>query len=206
MNIASLQEVKAPELLLDGLWQMTLQEATVHTNKIRLHGIELKQTLEGVIYRWDAACKIVLLDSITMLYSNVRWIGWPSEAVTVDGADVYLLDHMAFGGRGGFRNGSPPKIDGEPLTWIIDSLWYRLCHLNSVATPCALQHTTAEWQLDMYVSPCSSLSRGRLLLVLVTLGYSRVFFVSRSACWPHKGSWITSDGSAFQRSSIFMCP
>lgn len=46
----------------------------------------------------------------------------------------------------------------------------------------------------MYVSPCSSLSRGRLLLVLVTLGYSRVFFVSRSACWPHKGSWITSDG------------
>ena len=28
------------------LWQMTLQESTVHTNKIRLHWIELKQTLE----------------------------------------------------------------------------------------------------------------------------------------------------------------
>lgn len=42
---------QGPGLLLDGLWQMTLQEAIVHTNKIRLHWIELKQTLEEVIYR-----------------------------------------------------------------------------------------------------------------------------------------------------------
>lgn len=54
---------------------MTLQEAAVHTNKIRLHSIELKQTLEAVIYRWDAACKIVLLDSITVPYCNLRWVG-----------------------------------------------------------------------------------------------------------------------------------
>ena len=47
MNITYLQELKALALLLDGLWQMTLQEAIVHINKIRLHWIELKQALEG---------------------------------------------------------------------------------------------------------------------------------------------------------------
>lgn len=54
---------------------MTLQEAAVHTNKIRLHRTELKQTLDEVIYGGGAACEIVLLDSITMSYCNVRWIG-----------------------------------------------------------------------------------------------------------------------------------
>lgn len=130
---------QGPGLLLDGLWQMTLQEATVHTNKIRLHWIELKQTLEEVIYRWDAACKIVLLDSITALYCNLRWMGRPSESCPSWWCGC--LDRVAFRG---FRNGSLPKINGELLPRIIDSLWYRL--LNSVATPAlqATQHFTAE--------------------------------------------------------------
>lgn len=54
---------------------MTLQDAAVHTNKIRLHSIELKQTLEAVIYRWATACKIVPLDSIRVPYSYLRWVG-----------------------------------------------------------------------------------------------------------------------------------
>lgn len=76
---------------------MTLQEATAHTNTIRLHWIELKQTLEEVIYRWDAACKIVLLlDSITA--DHLR-------AVAADGADVYVLS-CGMWRQSGLRNGS----------------------------------------------------------------------------------------------------
>jgi len=56
------------------------------------------------------------------------------------------------------------------------------------------------------ISSCLSLSRGQLLLVVVTIGYSRVFFVYCSACWGHKGWWITSDRPAFQSLSIFMWP
>ncbi len=135
-----------PQALLDGLWQMTLQEATVHTNKIRLHGIELKQSLEEVIYRWGAACKIVLLDSITMPYCNVRGIGWPSESCHSWWCWCLLVSSRGFWRQSDFWNGSLLKIDEEPLLWIIDSLWYRLCQLNSVATPTlrAKQHTAAE--------------------------------------------------------------
>lgn len=57
-------------------WIVTddIARTAVHTNKIRLHWIELKQTLEEVIYRWDAACRIVPLYSITTPDFNVRRI------------------------------------------------------------------------------------------------------------------------------------
>lgn len=80
-----------------------------------------------------------------------------------------------------------PKINWETLPQIIDSLYDidRVSQIHHWAI-CYAAHFNAEWQLDVYVCPCSSLSKVRLLLVVVTLGYSKVFFVSRAACWPHK--------------------
>lgn len=121
------------------------KKLTVHTNKIRLHWIELKQTLEEVIYWWDAACKRVLLDSITMC-CNGRWIGGRSENCHSWRCGWLLAGSHGFRRQNGFRNGLLPKINEEPLPWVIESLWYRLCRSTSAATPAlkAAQQTTAE--------------------------------------------------------------
>lgn len=50
---------------------MTLQEATLHTNKIGLHWIELEQTLEVVIYWRGAACETLLLDFVSARRRNL---------------------------------------------------------------------------------------------------------------------------------------
>lgn len=80
---------------------MTLQEAPVHTSKIRLHWIELMQTLEDVIYRWDTAYK----NSHAGFRGPAAWSTptrheWVDhlKAVTVGGSDVYMLSREALEG------------------------------------------------------------------------------------------------------------
>lgn len=109
MNIAPLQEVKALSFYwIDFfVWQMTLQEATAHTNKIRLHWIELKQTLERVIYWWDAAFKTAAsFHCYAALYRTVRQgflvdrVGHVKAKSTPDVVAHFLCGGVCGGGVG----------------------------------------------------------------------------------------------------------
>ena len=89
---------------------MTLQEAPVHTNKIRLHCIELKQTLEELIYGWDAACKMVLPDPAAVPCCNVRGTGGSESRHNHNPQGGCLLaGSCGSWRRRGIRNGSLPK-------------------------------------------------------------------------------------------------